>query len=108
MTKKNTIQMYGKFEVMVEEIFELPDGYTVDDIVEYWMKWGSPYIKFSDGKEIGLHQETGVKTLFSMNGAEEGDDFKHPVSVRLATIGWDEEEVYPDWSDINVISEVSD
>jgi hypothetical protein len=42
----------GVYSCYAEMTLELPDGKSIDDVVDSWDKWGTAYVKLNSGEII--------------------------------------------------------
>ena len=73
MRNEMIINVYTKYDVYGMTEVELPEGKTVDDIKDIWMKSCQGYIEFKDG--------TIEERYFEDDQEQNGEWFKRPVEL---------------------------
>ena len=73
------INVYTKYDVYGMTEVELPEGKTVDDIKDIWLKSCEGSIEFTDG--------TIEEGYFEDNQEENGEWFKRPVELSFEELG---------------------
>jgi len=88
------IRVDTKYEFWGYTEVELPEGRTVDDIINIYMKWGVGSIEFKDGTiEEGCVEE---------NHDNDHEYFKRPETLTFEEMEWEkcekcEEKYYPEF-----------
>jgi hypothetical protein len=76
----NMFQIECSYHAGTSNPIELPEGRTIADIKEAWVKWDTVHIIFNDGTEVEIRMESdGLNAI----------DWKRPIDVEVFPIAED-------------------